>query len=120
MYVKETEIQVRIADLDPMGHVSNNVYGEYFELARVDWFEHFHGDNPDSVIANININFIAEINFKDHVYVKTKPLKKGNKSITLLQDIYANGCCVTKATVVLVGFNKETRESCLILPGWEC
>jgi len=35
--IVKTSIQVRYSDLDPLGHVSNNIYSQYLELARIEW-----------------------------------------------------------------------------------
>lgn len=115
----KTPIQIRFADLDVLGHVSNNVYGQYLELGRVMWFREIPGERPSAVVANINIDFLGEIRINDDVYVVTRCIKMGNKSLQLQQDIFANGQHVTRATVVQVGFDADTRQSVPLLPGWE-
>ena len=113
------EIQLRYSDLDPMGHVSNHIYGQYFELARTEWLKQITGDYPSSVVANINIDYLAEIRPGDKIHVITYCTKVGNKSIQLMQEAYANDRLVTRASVVLVGFDRKTRETVPLLPGWE-
>jgi len=115
----ETDIQIRFADLDPLGHVSNNTYSQYFEVARLDWFNAIGVERPMSVLANVNVDFLGEININDKIHVTTRCIKKGTKSLQLAHDIYANGVLVTKSTAVVVGFDQKTRKSCALLEGWE-
>ncbi len=115
----KTEIQLRYSDLDVLGHISNSVYNQYFEIGRLDWFEALNEEQPVTVVANSNVDYIKEISFKDKVHVVTSCVKKGTKSMTLSQDVYSNDELVTKSTVVMVGFDQQTRKSCVLLDGWE-
>ena len=116
--VVNSDIQIRFSDIDPLGHVSNGVYTQYLDLGRIDFFYAIGGDLPTTVVANITMDFLAEINFRDKVVVKTWCAKKGNKSIHIAQSIYANNICVTKATVIVVGVNRDTRKTVPLLEGW--
>lgn len=115
----KTDIQIRFADLDPLGHVSNNAYSEYFEVGRVHWLSEIEGERPSVVVANLSVDFIKEITLKDKLYVLTACIKKGNKSLQLSQDLYANGECVSKSRVTIVGFDTVTRKSLELLNGWQ-
>jgi acyl-CoA thioester hydrolase len=114
-----TGIQIRYSDIDTLGHVSNTVYVTYLELGRVQWFFAIPGEPQASVVANLNINFQGEIRLEDEVYVVTRCIKVGNKSIQLAQDVYANERCVTSAVTTLVGFDPVARKSVPLLSGWE-
>lgn len=121
--VKET-IQIRYADLDPLDHVSNTVYGQYFELGRIAWYEAILKEQPDTVIpttvvAKMTIDYILEIRLGDEVSVVTSCSKKGHKSFELTQLLFSNGKLATRSTVIMVGFNKETRKTCVPLIGWQ-
>lgn len=114
-----TPVQIRFSDLDLLGHVTNSVYPQYFEIGRADWFAAIEGEEPMTVLASMNIEFIKEINFRDTVYVKTTCIKKGNKSLTLSQDIYVEDELVTKGILVIVGFDMQSRKACTLFEGWE-
>jgi len=116
--VVKTDIQIRFSDLDVLGHVSNTVYGNYFELARVRWFNEIPGEKPTVVVVNINMSFRAEVRMDYAVYVETRCAKIGNKSIHLQQDLYANDSLAATATVILVGFSRETRKSAPLPMAW--
>ena len=113
-----TAIQIRFSDMDPLGHVSNNAYSEYIEVARVEWLGAIRDERPSVVVANLNMDFIHELSLKDEIEVRTSCIKKGTKSLTLAQDIYRGEQCVAKASVVVVGFDRSTRQSVELLPGW--
>jgi acyl-CoA thioester hydrolase len=116
--VVDTDIQIRFADLDVLGHVSNHVFGQYFELGRVSWFRQVP-DCPPTVVASISTDFLSEVLLDDQVFVRTSCIHKGNKSLKLQQLLYSNGKLAAKSVVVLVGFDKETRKSVAVLDGWE-
>jgi len=117
------EIQIRWADLDPLNHVSNTVYGQYFELGRIAWYKQIKELDPDvilpiTVVAKIETDFIREVRLSDEVTIKTRCIHKGTKSFTLLQELYANGKLATNSKVVMVGWDPETRTTCVALAGW--
>ena len=47
MKIKPTEIQVRFADIDVLGHVNNAIYLSYFEMTRVHYFNELLGESWD-------------------------------------------------------------------------
>ncbi len=115
----KTDIQIRFADLDPLGHVSNNAYSEYFEVGRVHWLSEIEGERPYVVVAHLSVDFIKEVTLKDQIHVITACIKKGNKSLELSQNLYANGECVSKSRVTIVGFDTNSRKSLELLKGWQ-
>lgn len=115
----KTDIQIRFADLDPLGHVSNNAYSEYFEVGRVHWLSEIEGERPSVVVAHLSVDFIKEVNLKDQLHLITACIKKGTKSLELSQNLYANGECVSKSCVTIVGFDTNTRTSLELLKGWQ-
>jgi acyl-CoA thioester hydrolase len=114
-------IQIRFSDLDPLGHVSNSVYTQYFDLGRMDFFRKVSETSvvPANVVATVQIDMLHEITLQDEVTVETWCSKMGNKSMTLKQNIYANGECVTKSSIVLVGFDRESRKPIALPAEWE-
>ena len=117
----KTPIQIRFSDLDPLGHVSNSVYTQYFDMGRIDFFRALSESSevPDNVVASIHIDMLHEIRLEDEVTIETWCSKKGNKSMTVEQTIYANGECVTTSKMVLVGFDRKSRESILLPADWQ-
>jgi len=66
-------IQFRFTDADRFGHVNNSVYLQYYDTAKVDYFEKvgadiFHRDHA-MVIAHIEFNFLGQVYTTDDVEV---------------------------------------------------
>ncbi len=117
----KTDIQIRFTDLDPMGHVSNSVYMQYFDMGRVEFFTEISkqaGGYTSNVVASIHIELLNEIRLSDSVYVKTWCSEIGNKSMKVEQHIFANEICATKGTLVLVGFDNEQRKPIALPDNW--
>lgn len=113
-----TRIQVRFSDLDFLGHVSNSVYAQYFDLARIDFFNEVDklSKTPHNVIASVKMDMLREIRFDHEVVVDTWCSHVGNKSMTIEHHIYADGECATTSSSVVVGFDRKTRVA-IALPG---
>ena len=116
-----TDIQVRFADIDMLGHVSNAVYGQYFDLGRVDFFIKLSEIEkpPLSVVGSMQMNFLREIKFSDKPSIVTWCSDIEGKRMTVQHKIYVNDKCVVNGSTVLVGFDKETRSSCLLPSHWQ-
>lgn len=119
-YVK-SDIQIRFSDLDMQGHVSNSVYMQYFDIGRVDFFYELGktSEVTNNVVASVHIDMLREVRLKDKLVLETWCSRKGNKSITLEQHLFANGNCASQCTIVLVGFDRETRKSIALPEDWE-
>lgn len=120
--VVTTDIQIRFTDLDPLQHVSNSVYMQYFDMGRMAFFKNImekSGSCPANVVASIHIELLKEIHLTDSVYVKTWCSEKGNKSMKVEQHIFANDVCVTKGSLVLVGFDNRERKTIALPESWQ-
>lgn len=126
-YFLKTEIQVRINDIDLLGHVNNAIWQEYFDVARIHYFNDILGsirfDGEDAlVIANVNTNYMSSLFFKDKVWIETKVSQIGTKSLKMYQLIKAMRkdteilAGVSEATMVCV--NRITNKSSLIPDRW--
>lgn len=106
---------LRFGDTDQQGHVNNAVYATLFESGRVDIiYDTARGLPPEGatfVLAQININFRAEITFPNMVTICTGVTRLGNASLALNQAIFVGDqlCATADSTVVLT--SKATRRS---------
>ena len=116
-----TRIQVRFSDLDFLGHVSNSVYAQYFDLARIDFFTEVEklSPAPHNVVASVQMDMLHEIRFDHEVVVDTWCSRVGNKSMTIQHHIYADGECATTCSIVIVGFDRDTRAAIALPEGWQ-
>ncbi len=115
--ITTTPIQIRFSDLDILGHVSNSYYSQYFELGRIDLFAKV--DRCPTVIANSTIDFIHEVVPDSEVLIESYCSRIGTKSMTVLQNLYANGKLCAKASNIVVGFNTTTRKSQALPEHWQ-
>ena len=116
-----TRIQVRFSDLDFLGHVSNSVYAQYFDLARIDFFTEVEklSPAPHNVVASVKMDMLHEIRFDHEVVVDSWCSRVGNKSMTIEHHIYANGECATTCSTIIVGFDRKTRAAIALPDSWQ-
>src|SRR4030095_8619112 len=77
----QTEIQVRFADVDSMGHVNNAKYFTYFEQGRVEYFKRFpelnfvslkHPPETSVILASIRCEFRSPAYLDETLKVKIR------------------------------------------------
>lgn len=112
-------IQIRYADIDVMGHVNNNVYSTYFEVARVESFGKALGQNWDwtrngVVLAKNNIEFLRPVFLSDEVFVSVFVEEINTKSFTLSYELKVNNKIKTTGGSTLVCFDALKNETILI------
>lgn len=120
--VTRTGIQVRYSDTDAMGHISSGAYITYMEVGRLDFFKAVQcqtGIDLITVQARITIDYISEARYGEDICVETWCARVGSKSLTIHQDIYADGRLAARGSATNVAFNGETRKSELLPQGWE-
>ncbi len=119
------EILVRSTEVDFLGHVNNAKYLEYMEWGREDWYQKT-GCSFDSLISqgfgtatvNINIDYLGECYRGDLLLLKTYPVKVGNSSFVMAQQISkkVEKKKVADAYVTTVTFDLNTRKSVPVPP----
>ena len=108
-------LSTRYSDQDSMGHINNVAYAAYMEAGRLAYLLNFMPPSQDGgvnyVLANLNINYLAEMHFPGPVLVGGKTLKLGKSSLTTGYGVFKNGICFATATCVNVHIDRETRKS---------
>jgi acyl-CoA thioester hydrolase len=120
--VTRTRIQARYSDTDAMGHFSSGSYITFMEIGRLDFFRKLVeqcGSDLSTVIANITVDILHESHYGDELEVASWCSRVGNKSLTIRNEIFANGRLVAKGSATNVGFDPVTRRSALLPQGWE-
>lgn len=111
----QTFDKVRYVDTDRQGHVNNASFSTYLETGRVEFlYDPQNGllaEDASFVIANLSLQFLAEINWPGKVDIGTGVIKVGNSSIRLYQGLFQDGCCVATAETVIVQMNDLTQKS---------
>lgn len=113
---KPVKIQVRFSDLDVLGHVNNNVYLSYFEIARVHYFGQMLGKDWDwtknsVVLAKNNVEYLKPVLLSDEPYVTIIADKIGTKSFSLNYELRVNGTLHTTGGSTLVCFDPSKNET---------
>lgn len=114
-----TKVNVTQNDIDHLNHVNNSVYVSYFEIGRKEWYyqaglsqEEKQKRNIGTVIKKLKINFIQESRKGDLLKIVTQPIRLGNSSFLLKQDIYnQSNDHITAAIITSVMFDTINRKS---------
>lgn len=120
--VVRTKVQTRYSDTDALGHISSGSYITFMEVGRLDFFDqisHSLSGGDSMVVAHVDIDYLRECHFGDDIEVLTWCSRVGTKSLTIGNEIYANGTLRAKGSVTTVGFDPQTRTSVALPTGWE-
>jgi len=118
-------VQIRFNDIDVMGHVYNGKYQEFFDLARIKYFEEVLGrmiswTHKSLIIASIKVDYLQPTFLEDELKVVSHVTSLGEKSLEMTQHIYKNG--LPEPTVVgktvMVCFDMKERISEVIPDDW--
>ena len=117
--IKPIKIQVRFSDIDVMGHVNNAVYLNYFETARMHYFNQILGEDwdwsTDGIILMRNeIDYIKSVLLRDVPTIDISVLKIGNKSFELGYELKVDNEIYTRGKSILVCFNYKEQKTCQI------
>ena len=122
----KTAVQIRFNDIDLMGHVYNAKYQEFFDLARISYFNKTLNESIDwektaLVIASIKIDYAKPVYLGDHIEVVSKVVSVGEKSLEMVQQVLRNGIAEPVATgrTIMVCFDLQRKESKIIPAEWK-
>ena len=119
--ITPAKIQVRFTDLDVLGHVNNNIYLSYFEMARVHYFRELLGRDWEwkrftVVLAKNEVEYIKPVLLTDDPLVYMSCDQIGNKSFSLSYELKVNGTVFAKGRSVLVSYDGLKGETMKIHP----
>lgn len=91
-YKHSIPIQIRFNDVDAIGHINNNIYFSYFDLAKSFYMENVRGNainwiEGNIVIAHIEADYLLPTFYNEEIVVDSKIIHLGNKSATFLQRV---------------------------------
>jgi acyl-CoA thioester hydrolase len=124
-FFHKTPIQIRYNDIDSLAHVNNSIYQNYFDMARMQYFEKVFEQKMDwkeraLVLAKITIEYLNPILLHEDIIVLSKVYKLGNKSLQMKQEIVNAATNEVKAhnDAVLVAFGSKENEAILLPDDW--
>jgi len=120
-----TPVQIRFNDIDLMGHVYNAKYQEFFDLARIKYFEEVLGNliswaHKGLIIASVKTDYLQSTFLEDKIEVVSHVTSLGEKSLEMTQQVYKNGQRepVAIGKTVMVCFDMKKRVSEIIPQEW--
>ncbi|ELY99759.1 thioesterase superfamily protein [Natrialba chahannaoensis JCM 10990] len=117
----EVEVEVRLRDVDFMGHVNNATYATYLEQAREAFFTDVFGTSLvdlDTVLANVELNYERPIEADATVIIALAIGELGTASLPMRYEIRADGVCAATASTVQVFIDRESEQSRPIPDAW--
>jgi acyl-CoA thioester hydrolase len=113
-YPNWTTVTIRYRDLDPLKHINNSVYSEWFEVARVALTHRFSATGPDwlvTALARMTINFLGETTYPGEVRIGGRLLSIGNRSFRSAYGVFRDDRCLATADCISVWFDPRERHS---------
>ncbi|MGV6861275.1 MAG: acyl-CoA thioesterase [Putridiphycobacter sp.] len=90
----ESKIQIRYSDCDMMKHVNNAVYLQYFETARISFFnaeiQNWDWDRQGFILKKNTVEYHAPVVLNDKCTIQVNCIKIGDKSFTLSYKLMVN------------------------------
>jgi acyl-CoA thioester hydrolase len=110
------KLKVRFSDCDMMQHVNNAVYLNYFEEARIHYFNHLLGVDWDwkkhGVLLRKNeLEYLRPILLHEPVTIEVFLKHVGDKSFTLAYEVKVHDDLRTTGTSVLVCYDSINKCS---------
>lgn len=122
-----TDIQIRFADVDILGHVNNVNQQHYFDLGKSAYYIEIMGGGDmlgerGIITAGTTNSYLAQIRPHERVYVETSMEKIGEKSMTLFQRIISRDTGEVKAESrsAMVAFDFVHQVSIRVPDEWRC
>jgi acyl-CoA thioester hydrolase len=110
--------QPRFSETDALGHINNTVIPVWFESARDPVFRIFNAsldlNSWNLIIAKIEVNYSAQIQYQAQVEIRTSIKKVGNSSFTVFQQVFQADQCVAFGECIMVKFDYVTNKSAAI------
>jgi acyl-CoA thioester hydrolase len=114
-----TEVTLRYADMDVLGHLNNAVYATLCEAGRVDYMNTILDEvtpaGASFVIVKLTIEFRAEGRFPGTARIASRITRVGGSSMTYTQEITLGGKLIATAESVCALFDL-TRRKALRMP----
>jgi acyl-CoA thioester hydrolase len=108
--IHQTDLQMRFADTDALGHVNNVAYAAYAETGRVEFLHRLGKSVTSLILASITIDYRRQVQYGDRIRIDTWVEKLGRTSITLAQTLFANDRPSAEMRSVVVHFDYGSNK----------
>jgi acyl-CoA thioester hydrolase len=110
-----TEVTLRYADMDALGHLNNATYATFFEAGRVAYMDTIlHDVTPQGagyVIVKLIIEFRAEARYPGVARIRSRITRVGGSSMTFTQDIVIGGKLAATGESICALFDLTRRKA---------
>ncbi len=110
-----TDVTLRYADMDVLGHLNNAVYATLCEAGRVDYMDTILADvtpaGASFVIVRLTIEFRAEGRYPGTARIASRITRVGGSSMTYTQEITLGGKLIATAESVCALFDLTKRKA---------
>lgn len=126
MNTHKTQIQLRFADIDLLGHVNNARFASFMEIARVQFFRDvmkrpINWTEDGLIVARLETDFLIPVFFQDQLTVETWVSQFGQKSFVVEYRFFVEGdagpILKAKGKSVMVAFSYKDNKS-IPIPDW--
>ncbi len=114
--IEPARIQVRFSDLDVLGHVNNNIYLSYFEMARIHYLNELLGrewnwEKFSFVLVKNEVAYLKPVllNQEPLVYVYVEHI--GTKSFTLIYELKIDDELYTHGKSIQVCYDPSIKQT---------
>lgn len=114
-YSHTQTVQTRFGDMDVLGHLNNVAFAALFETARTKFNRHAELWGRDftgrrAVVAQVEINYLAEGSYPEDVEIATGIGRVGGRSWSILAAMFQNGRAIATCDAVIVMDPGEAGE----------
>lgn len=110
--------QVRVADVNYGGHVSNAAVLSYFQDARIAYLQHLGGFSEldlggcGIILPEAHVRYLAEMFLGDRLEIGVRTGEVRNSAFVMHYRIERGGTATVEGTTNLVAFNYQLRKPC--------
>ena len=109
--VHHTDVQMRFADTDALGHVNNGSFVLYAETARLQFLADLGTEVASLILAHLAIDFRRQVLFGERIVVDSWIERIGTSSVTILHAIRAGDAVAAEVRSVVVSFDYEAQRA---------
>jgi acyl-CoA thioester hydrolase len=108
LYAQQFGYRTLFSDMDVNRHVNNQALGRLFEEGRAELNRRAFARSLDTkpvprfYLANLNVDFLAEISYPGTIEIGSSIGRAGTSSFTIVQAAFQDGGCVAVSDCVMV------------------
>ena len=106
-----TDVQMRFADTDALGHVNNGSFVLYAETARLQVLADLGTEVGSLILAHLAIDFRRQVLFGERIVVDSWIERIGTSSVTILHAVRAGDAVAAEVRSVVVSFDYRAQRA---------